>query len=45
VSIGKVYIFLKMQKYEGVFLVFGKKTSKILTEITEINLQKTEMGE
>jgi len=34
-----------MQKNEGVFLIFGKKTSKILAEITEINLQKAEMGE
>jgi len=26
-------------------LIIGKKTSKILAEITEINLQKAEMGE
>jgi len=30
VSIGKVYISLKMQKNEGVFLIIGKKTPGIL---------------
>jgi len=45
VAIRKVYIFLKMQKNETVCLIIGKKTSKILAEITEISSKKAEMGE